>query len=67
MQWGASDSSLFSPGGQAPGSIPKKTASFGRSSASEAVSEQSALRQSFACGAPWMPARTFASVCVTSP
>ena len=65
MQWLASESSLFSAEGAAPRSMPKKTASFGSSSASDAVSEQSAFRQSFASGAPWMPRRMLSRVCVT--
>ena len=67
MQWLASDSSLFFAEGTAPSLMPKKTTLFGRSPASDAVREQSALRQSVASGTAETPVRTFSRVWVTSP
>ena len=67
MQWVASEISGSGREGTAPCSTPNQRTGLGRSRAREAVREQSAFRQSNASGAPWMPARMFSRVWVTSP
>ena len=67
MQWVASEISGTGREGTAPGSMPNQITGLGRSRAREAVREQSAFRQRVASGAPWMAARMFSSVWVTSP